>query len=168
VVVRMVRLNFGPSNYDIDYKGGNAEYKVINVPKKGKLKKFPNSLLKDFNYLNKKENAKARRSILKTEKNNIRYVSVEFNLLCDPGKKFDLERKIIMSWVPSREEWIGIYYHRYKLSKLDNETYCGAFELNEYCQRKICEAYGILPLWVQIEKVNKIRPEHLEDVNEIC
>ena len=51
---------------------------------------------------------------------------------------------IIMPWIEARKEWVVLHYKNWlECGASYDERWNGAWALNDYCQRKILEAYGI-------------------------
>lgn len=177
----MKELNFGPS----EYRSYNSRYEpdpepdmIIKIPEQGELEPLPDYVLKDF--LDTKE-ATAQQGVLMPEKpeggrfvlrldikSGYKWHAVVFPLRCDFQGCCDLEKRIIMPWIDQRGEWVAMYYRKWIESMPRNdECYSGPFKLNDYCKRKILEAFDVSEETIGLYSDGLGKKLLLEDVPQI-
>ena len=137
----MIELNFGKSIYystpHPDDVSASSNDMIIRIPEQGDLKSMP--IGSSINYLSQ---AEAELITFIPKKSRQIFPAVTFHIRKDG--EFDIEQRIIIPWVKEREEWVSIYYKKWIESfPHDDETYCGPYHLDEYCRRKILEAFDI-------------------------
>jgi len=170
----MTELNFGLSDYDEwEYTkylatGKEGEFKaddmIVVIPKKIPLEKF---------YYQEKELMTCKQAtitFLKPNKSKETYIAVEFSFPWDVNNYNFVEHTIFMPWIEERSEWVVLEYEKNIESfPRHDENYSYPYSLNDYCCKKILEAYKILEtkinnLGIKLEEVAKISPKQLETI----
>lgn len=131
----MIELNFGPSEY-ARYSREEEPDMIVQIHETGELRRLSKKELD-----NMLADAVPIVSSMTPEKSGRTFRTVEFELERD---SLDLEKRMILPWIDERGEWVAITYNKWVESMPRNdENYAGPFKPNDYCARKIAQAYGI-------------------------
>lgn len=161
--VRIIELNFGKSEY-VTYGPISDLYTEpdmsIQIPTEGTLESLSH-YEKDFLDFGE---AEVKVYSLTPKESLESFVTLEFPLNHD---EFDFDHKAILLWVNKREEWVVLIYRRWLESGArKDEYYAGPYELNDYCQRKILQAYRIPEIVIAPRAVVSIDPEQLTKIGD--
>lgn len=122
---------------------------VIEIPAQGTLEKLKER------YYNTSVPIISKGKLTPEEKSGLSFTRVEFNLLEENRK----DRRVILLWIEERNEWIAITYKKWEEEFFHEETYRGPYEIGDFGERKLLEAYGIA--WQRITRraVRNTSPE---------
>lgn len=157
----MPELNFGKSEYATYRPPQTAEDEpdmVVHIPESGALPNMPCYLSNEFKAF---ADALVKKSTLVPDKSRQEYPAVTFPVVS--RDYFDYINNIVMPWIEARKEWVVLYYHRWlEGSPSYDEHWDGAYALDDYCKRKILEAYNLPEEKIDLTAVVSTSPSDLE------
>ena len=146
-----------PSEYRNNPNLSNANKRgmVIEIPSQGKLKNLRER------YFTTSKPTISREKLTPEEKSGRVFTKVEFNL----NEENRTNRKVILLWVEERNEWVAITYEKWEEGVFYEETFRGPYEIGDFGEGKLLEAYDISWQWTTQRAVGNTGPE--EFIREI-
>jgi hypothetical protein len=106
---------------------------VIEIPLQGEIRKL------NERYFPTSKPTISRGTLTPEEKSGRKFTKVEFNLIEDGYT----DRKVILLWIEERNEWVAISYRKWEESIFYEETYGGPYELGDFSEKKLLDAYDV-------------------------
>lgn len=141
-------LNFGKSIYIREYLGSGLPPQesdmIVKIPHEEPIEEIP-SYTKS-SYLEPKR-APVEVFLSKSQGSDHLLAQVRFPLKRDNfDYKFDYKNDMVMHWIPQRREWIVLTHHMWQEDACNkDESWGGPFQLDEYCEGKVLEGFGVIP-----------------------
>jgi hypothetical protein len=79
-----------------------------------------------------------------------------------PKDSWEYVHDVELLWVKARCEWVGIKHGYYQETcQINGEDHYGPYALDDYCRRKLLQAYGRTERDFSLAGVHRISPEQL-------